>query len=81
MAKRPKLPDTSPYVKPFDGAEVRAAMAAAGLSNRQLADLTGYTTRSVETWVAGTRPAPPLVRRVLRGVAYGGVSLNTLWMA
>lgn len=79
MAKRTKLPDVSPYARPFLAADLRAAMADAGLSNSQLACLTGYTVRSVETWVAGSRPVPLLVRRVVRAVAAGAVSLNTLF--
>lgn len=79
MAKPVKLSNDSPFAKPFDAEELRKAMALAGLSNAQLAALTGYTRRSVESWVAGSRPCPLLVRRVVRVVAYGGASLNALW--
>lgn len=77
--KRAKLSDVSPYAKPFTAADLREVMAERGLSKSQVAALTGYTTRSVETWLAGTRPVPLLVRRVMRGLVAGAVNLNALW--
>lgn len=74
-----KLSDAGPYAKPFTGADLRLVMAAAGLSKPQVAALTGYTTRSVEQWLSGTRPVPLLVRRMMRVVMLGRVSLNELW--
>ena len=79
MPKATKLSDASPYAKAFDAVELRACMGQVGMTNAQLAALSGYTVRSVQLWVSGERPTPLLVRRVVRSIAYGGTSLNALW--
>lgn len=79
MAKPARLPDLSPYAKPFGPEELRAAMAELGLSTTQLATLCGVSRRAVEHWLAGSRPIPKLVRRVMRAAVLGGVSVNALW--
>lgn len=74
MAKRvkpAKLSDLSPWSPPFGGAQLRADMETAGLTKGWLCAMAGVTPRAVELWWADERPIPPLVRKLVRGLALG----------
>lgn len=62
----------------FTAGDLRAAMLMCELDNARLAALCGVTPRAVQLWVAGERPIPLLVRRVLKAASIGLVSIRTL---
>lgn len=78
MAKPSKLSDLSPYAPPFGGAQLRADMLVAGVTKGWLAAMAGVTPRAVELWWADKRPIPPLVRKLVRGLALGLLPRATL---
>lgn len=58
----------------YTGTDLRASMALADMRIADVALLCGVTERSVKGWLAGRSPVPVLVRRVMRGVAWGLLS-------
>ena len=59
-------------------ADFRATLSSLGLSQVGAARLLGVTDRVVRMWVAGDRPVPVLVARVLLLVASGKLTLDDL---
>jgi len=58
--------------------ELKKAMTLQGLSNNDLATITGKTPRQVTSWLSGTHPVPRLVAIVVSGIAEGAIDRDWL---
>jgi len=58
--------------------ELKQAMAAQGLSNNDLATITGKTPRQVTSWLSATHPVPRLVAIVMHGLKEGAIDRDWL---
>lgn len=58
--------------------ELKKGMAARGLSNTDLATITGKTPRQVTSWLSGTHPVPRLVSILMHGLEEGQISQDWL---
>jgi hypothetical protein len=58
---------------------IKAQMIRLGLTVRDAALLTGSTTRTVELWRAGSRPAPQAVLLLLTALEDGKIDID--WLA
>jgi len=58
--------------------DLKKAMALQGLSNNDLATITGKTPRQVTSWLSGTHPVPRLVAILIHGLAEGAIDRDWL---
>lgn len=68
----------SDEARPYGRADLEASMTMIGMGTAGVAHLFGVTPRSVQLWLAGERPVPVIVRRVMRGMALGLISREAL---
>lgn len=58
--------------------ELKKLMAEQGLSNRDLATITGKTDRQVTSWLSGAHPVPRLVAILMHGLREN--QINRDWL-
>lgn len=59
--------------------ELKKAMAAQGISNKDLATITGKSERQVTSWLSGVHPVPRLVAILMRGFLENQIDRNWLF--
>jgi hypothetical protein len=58
--------------------ELKQAMEQQGLSNNDLATITGKTSRQVTSWLSATHPVPRLVAIIMHGLRDDAINRDWL---